>query len=62
MIGALLAQAQNPATIPGTSVDWFAVAPELCLFGAAIIIVLMKSLIRHDKRVHDAALITASAI
>jgi NADH-quinone oxidoreductase subunit N len=59
VIAALLAQPVE--TIPGTSVDWFAIAPELCLFGAAIIIVLAKSLIRHDKRVHEVALITAIA-
>ena len=59
MIAALLAQ--QVEKIPGTSVDWFAIAPELCLFGAAIVIVLAKSLIRHDKRVHDVALITALA-
>jgi NADH-quinone oxidoreductase subunit N len=54
VIGALLAQV--PEQIPGTSIDWWAIAPELCLFGAAIVIVMMKSLVRHNKRVHDIAL------
>ena len=40
-------------------VDWFAVAPEIALFAAAIVIVLGRSLIRHDPRVHEASLLTA---
>ncbi len=42
-------------------VDFFAIAPEIALFGAAIVIVLGRSLIRHDPRVNDASLLTAIA-
>ena len=34
------------------SIDWFAIAPEIALFGAALVIVLLRSLVRHDPRVH----------
>jgi NADH-quinone oxidoreductase subunit N len=47
--------------IPAPSIDWFAIAPPIALFGAALIIVLMRSLIRHDHRVHEAALVIAIA-
>ncbi|HET9727972.1 MAG TPA: hypothetical protein VFR41_01050, partial [Acidimicrobiia bacterium] len=52
---------QVPATIVHPPIDWFAIMPELCLFAAAIIIVLGRSLIRHDPRVRYAALLTAIA-
>jgi NADH-quinone oxidoreductase subunit N len=42
-------------------VDWYAIAPEIALFGAAIVIVLGRSLARHDPRVHDASLLAALA-
>ena len=38
------------AHIPAPSIDWFAIAPEIALFGAALAIVLMRSLVRHDPR------------
>src|SRR5262249_24441674 len=41
--------------------DWLAVAPPLSLFGAAIVIVLGRALIRHDPRVRQASLLTAVA-
>src|SRR6478752_9656517 len=41
------------------SIDWFAIAPEIALFAAALVIVLGRSLIRQDSRVHDASLLTA---
>ena len=47
--------------IPAPSIDWFAIAPEIALFAAALVIVLGRSLIRHDPRVHDASLLTAIA-
>jgi NADH-quinone oxidoreductase subunit N len=53
----LLAAAPTPIAHP--NIDWFAIMPVVCLFAAAIIIVLSKSLIRHDARVNDTALITA---
>src|SRR5258708_16599249 len=48
-------------TIKTPSIDWFAIAPEIALFSAALIIVLGRSLIRHDPRIHEAALFTAIA-
>jgi NADH-quinone oxidoreductase subunit N len=54
MIGLL---AITPIKVP--SFDWFAVAPEIALFGAALVIVLIRSLVRHDPRVHEASLLTA---
>ena len=57
MIGAALAAAH----IPAPSIDWFAIAPEIALFAAALLIVLGRSLIRHDPRVHEASLLTAIA-
>jgi NADH-quinone oxidoreductase subunit N len=55
MIGA--ARTVNPIASP--SIDWFAIAPEIALFAAALVIVLLRSLIRHNPRVHEMALITA---
>ena len=45
--------------IKAPSIDWFAIAPEIALFAAALVIVLGRSLIRHDPRVHEASLLTA---
>ncbi len=42
-------------------VDWFAIAPDLALFGAAIAIVLLRSVVRHDPRVHRASMLIAIA-
>ncbi len=53
--------AAAPAPIAHPNIDWFAIMPVICLFGAAVIIVLSKALIRHDKRVNDTALATAIA-
>ena len=50
-----------PARIPSPSVDWFSILPAIALFAAAIIIVLGRSLIRHDPRVTQAGLFTAIA-
>ena len=58
MIGAPLPPVQH---IPAPSIDWFAIAPEIALFGAALVIVLVRSLARHNPRVHEIALITAIA-
>jgi NADH-quinone oxidoreductase subunit N len=56
----MIAQAADPAlSIPHPPIDWWAIAPVIALFAAAIIIVLGRSLIRHDPRVHTAALLTA---
>jgi NADH-quinone oxidoreductase subunit N len=50
-----------PAPIAHPSIDWFAIMPVIALFAAVLIIVLGRSLIRHDARVNDAALLTAIA-
>jgi NADH-quinone oxidoreductase subunit N len=52
----VIAQA-DPIAAP--SIDWLAIAPEIALFGAAVLIVLVRSLIRHDPRVNSWALLTA---
>jgi NADH-quinone oxidoreductase subunit N len=46
--------AVTPISTP--PVDWYAIAPYLALFGAAIVIVLGRALMRHDPRVPGAAL------
>ena len=56
MIGAPLPPA-TPIAVP--SIDWFAIAPDICLFGAALVIVLVRSLVRHHPKVHEISLITA---
>ena len=56
MIGAALPPA---APIAHPSIDWFAIAPQMCLFGAALLIVLVRSLARHHPKVHEISLITA---
>jgi NADH-quinone oxidoreductase subunit N len=48
-----------PTPISHPPIDFFAVAPIICLFGAAILIVLGRSLFRHDPRVFDASLLIA---
>src|SRR4051812_27037792 len=55
MIGLLAATTK--ITVP--PIDWFAIAPEIALFSTALVIVLGRSLIRHDPRVHEASLLTA---
>ena len=44
------------AEIAHPPVDWFAIAPEIALFGAAILIVIVRSVVRHDPRVRPASL------
>ncbi len=41
------------------SIDWFAIAPEVSLFGAVLAIVLLRSVVRHHPRVHEASLAIA---
>ena len=57
MIGALAPVAH----IPAPSIDWFAIAPDIALFAAALLIVLGRSLFRHDSRIHEASLTVAIA-
>ncbi len=52
---------QQVTHIAAPSIDWYAIAPEIAIFTAAIVIVLGRSLIRRDPRVADAALLTAFA-
>jgi NADH-quinone oxidoreductase subunit N len=51
--------AVTPISTP--SIDWYAIAPYLSLFGAAIVIVLGRALMRHHPRVPGASLVIAIA-
>jgi NADH-quinone oxidoreductase subunit N len=42
-------------------VDWYAIAPEIALFAAAILIVVLRSVARHDPKVHQASMLIAIA-
>jgi NADH-quinone oxidoreductase subunit N len=53
----VLAQATTPIKTP--SIDWIAIAPEIALFGAAVVIVLGRALLRRMSWLHDAALLVA---
>jgi NADH-quinone oxidoreductase subunit N len=56
---SLLAQATEPIRTP--SIDWFAIAPEIALFGAAVVIVLARALLRRTSWFTEAAFVTACA-
>jgi len=43
------------------SIDWPAISPEISLFAAAVLIVLVRSIVRHSPRVFEASLLTAAA-
>jgi NADH-quinone oxidoreductase subunit N len=49
----------DPIVTP--SIDWWAIAPEIALFGAALAIVLVRALLRRKSWMPDAALIVAFA-
>jgi NADH-quinone oxidoreductase subunit N len=53
----MLAATVEPIARP--SIDWVAVAPPIALFAAAIIIVLLISIVRHNPRIRDASLAIA---
>jgi NADH-quinone oxidoreductase subunit N len=53
--------AATVAPIAHAPVDWFAVAPEIALFGAAVAIVILRSVVRHDSRVPQASMLIAIA-
>jgi NADH-quinone oxidoreductase subunit N len=53
--------AASVVPIAHAPVDWFAIAPELALFGAAVAIVILRSVVRHDDRVHSASMLLAIA-
>lgn len=57
MIAQAVPIPSTPIDVP--PIDWFAIAPELALFGAAIVIVLGRAIARHDPRVREASLLTA---
>ena len=52
-----LAQATEPIRTP--SIDWLAIAPYIALFGAAIVIVLGKALLRGRSWLQEGALLVA---
>lgn len=43
------------------SIDWLAISPEISLFAAAVLIVLIRSIVRHSPRVFEASMLTATA-
>ncbi len=53
--------AAAPTPIPHPPIDWYAIAPDVALFGAAIVIVLLRALVRHNPRVRDWSLGVAIA-
>ena len=55
----MILAATDPITTP--SIDWFAIAPPLALFAAAVLIVLVRSLFRHHRWVGPAAAAAAAA-
>jgi NADH-quinone oxidoreductase subunit N len=62
MIAHLALVAQQPvAPIRTPPIDWFSIAPEIALFSAAILIVLVRSLARRSPNVFPASLAIAAA-
>jgi len=59
VITSLLTQARDVPTIRTPTVDWLAVGPEIALAGAAVAIVLLRSLVRRGKWVYPASLVLA---
>ena len=59
MIASLLTQARDVPNIRAPSVDWLAVSPEIALAGAAVAIVLLRSLVRRGRWVYPTALVLA---
>ncbi|MCU1429466.1 MAG: proton-translocating NADH-quinone oxidoreductase, chain [Actinomycetia bacterium] len=55
----MIAQVVTPIHTP--PIDWFAIAPEIALFAAAVAIVLTRALARRSKRVFEASLVVAAA-
>jgi NADH-quinone oxidoreductase subunit N len=53
-----LAQALD-TTIQTPSIDWFAIAPEIALFGTALLIVMLRAIYRHEPRIHELTLLLA---
>jgi len=59
VITSLLTQARDVPTIRTPAVDWLAITPEVALAGAAVAIVLLRSVVRRGKWVYPAALVLA---
>jgi NADH-quinone oxidoreductase subunit N len=61
-VNALLALSSaptKPLAVP--PIDWVSIAPELCLFAAALAIVLLRSLVRKSPRVFEVSVLLAIA-
>jgi NADH-quinone oxidoreductase subunit N len=59
-VNALLALSSaptRPLAVP--PIDWVSIAPELCLFAAALAIVLLRSIVRKSPRVFEASVLIA---
>ncbi len=59
MIASLLSQAGDVPTIQTPVVDWLAVSPEIALAGAAVAIVLLRSVVRRGRWVYPVSLVLA---
>jgi NADH-quinone oxidoreductase subunit N len=44
-------------TIATPPIDWVAVAPVLALVGAALVVILLRAMVRHAPRVYEASLV-----
>jgi NADH-quinone oxidoreductase subunit N len=54
----IVAQAVEKIATP--PIDWYAIAPAMALFGAALLIVIVRALARRSRHVFDAALVIAA--
>ena len=54
---ALSSAPTRPIAVP--PIDWVSIAPELCLFAAALAIVLLRSLVRRSPRVFELSVLLA---
>ncbi len=57
MIASLLTQARDVPSIRTPSVDWLAISPEIALTGAAVAIVMLRSLVRRAAWVYPVSLV-----
>jgi NADH-quinone oxidoreductase subunit N len=60
LVASFVAQQPVPR-IDVPNIDWFSIAPEVSLFGAALLIVLVRSLARRSRHVFDVSLLIAAA-
>ena len=56
---ALSSAPTKPLAVP--PIDWISIAPELSLFGAALAIVLLRSIVRRSPRVFEVSVLIAIA-